>query len=53
MSAQQGKYTCQDYRKEMVLLSLKKRLLEEELSEDERAFLVQSIEDMEKEIGLD
>jgi len=47
------KYTCVDYRSEMKLLGLKRRLEEENLSEEERAQIVQEIKDLEKEMDID
>jgi len=53
MSDSTGIYTCQEYRQEMVLLGLKKRLTHEDLSEEERLSLLNSIESLEREMGLD
>jgi len=47
------KYTCVDYRSEMKLLGIKRRLEEENLSEEERAQIVQEIKDLEKEMDMD
>ena len=41
-------YTCVDYRFEMRLLGLKKRLQQENLNEEERAQIVRDIEELEK-----
>ena len=46
-------YTCADYRFEMRLLGLKKRLHEENLSETERAAIIREIEQLEKAIKID
>ncbi len=46
------KYTCAHYRSEMKLLSLKRRLEEENLSEEERAQIVQEIKELEKKIDM-
>ena len=46
------KYTCADYRSEMKLLGLKRRLEEENLSEEERAQMVQEIKDLEEEMDM-
>ncbi len=46
------KYTCTDYRKEMILLSLKLRLRQENLTEKERAALLEEIRKLEQAIGL-
>ena len=45
-------YTCIDYRFEMRLLGLKKRLQEENLNEEERAQVVREIEELEKAMEL-
>ncbi|MFW6115353.1 MAG: hypothetical protein ACOC6E_03550 [Thermodesulfobacteriota bacterium] len=46
------KYTCEDYRKEMILIALRKRYEEEDLSEEEKARLVYEIKQLEKEMKL-
>jgi len=46
------KYTCADYRSEMKLLGLKRRLEEENLSEEERAQIVREIKELEKEMQM-
>ena len=46
------KYTCTDYRKEMMLLSLKLRLQQENLTEKERAALLEEIRKLEQQMGL-
>ena len=46
-------YTCVDYRAEMILLSLKRRLHLEELSEEEREEIILEIEKFEAKAGLD
>ena len=46
------KYTCVDYRSEMKLLGLKKRLEEENLSEEERAQIVREIKELEKKMDM-
>ncbi len=45
-------YTCNEYREEMILASLKQRLSNSELSEDDKRALIREIENMEKEMGL-
>jgi len=45
-------YTCADYRSEMKLLGLKKRLEEENLNEEERDQIVQEIKELEKEMQM-
>jgi hypothetical protein len=45
-------YTCVDYRSEMKLLGLKRRLEEENLTEEERAQIAQEIKELEKEMEM-
>ena len=44
--------TCADYRYEMRLLGLKRRLREKDLSEEEKALIVQEIEELEKAMKM-
>jgi len=46
------KYTCIDYRFEMRLLGLKRRLEKEDLTEEERAQIVQEIKELEKKMDM-
>lgn len=46
------KYTCQDYRREMMLAGLKKQLAAGGLSEAEKKRIEASIRELEEEIGL-
>ena len=46
------KYTCQEYRQEMILASLRRRLEDGALGEEEKEMLRQQIETLEKEMGL-
>ena len=46
-------YTCKDYRSEMKLLGLKRRLEEENLTEEERAQITQEIKELEKAMKID
>jgi hypothetical protein len=48
-----ARYTCFDYRSEMMLAGLKRRLAGEDLREAEKAEIECAIADLEKEIGLD
>jgi len=45
-------YSCTDYRQEMILLSLKRRLAEAGLNEDERRHLEEQIRKLEAEMGM-
>lgn len=47
------KYTCSDYREEMRLISLKKRLNEETLSQVEKQTIEAEIVKLEKILQLD
>ena len=46
------RYTCSDYREEMILLGLKRRLDDPALSEEERRKIRQEIEAVEKRMGM-
>ena len=46
-------YTCNDYREEMILLGLKKRLASPDITEKEKQELIEKIREFEKSIGLD
>jgi len=45
-------YTCNDYREEMILAALQKRLRQHNLKEKERLLLIQEIQQLQKKIGL-
>jgi len=47
------KYTCTDYRTEMILVSLRQRLKKENLNEDEKKDLILQIEEIEAAMELD
>jgi len=51
--AQKNQYTCSDYREEMRLIGLKKRLSEEVLSQREKQVIEAEISDLEKTLQLD
>lgn len=51
--ARTARYTCFDYRREMMLAGLKRRLGREDLNEAQKAEIECAIADLEKEIGLD
>ncbi|NIO05279.1 MAG: hypothetical protein GTN74_11910 [Proteobacteria bacterium] len=48
-----SKYTCRDYREEMILLSLKRRLAQKNLSDKERRFIIEEIEKLESDLAID
>lgn len=47
------KYTCNDYRQEMILVGLRKQLADAELSKAERDRLKEQIRQIEAEMALD
>jgi hypothetical protein len=47
------KYTCTDYRTEMILVSLRQRLKQEDLNEAEKKDLIRQIEEIEAAMELD
>lgn len=49
---QQPLYTCNEYRQEMILLALRNRLQQPDLTDAEKAGLTCEIARLEKEIGL-
>jgi hypothetical protein len=46
------KYTCKDYRNEMKLIALKKRLEKEDLSKEEKCEVIEEIKKLEEEMKL-
>ncbi len=48
-----SKYTCQDYRAEMILAGLRRRLNDQSLAREEKEAILLEIERLEKEMGLD
>jgi hypothetical protein len=51
--AKKTTYTCRDYREEMMLLGLKNRLKDSELSDEERRAIIDEIRKLESAMGLD
>lgn len=47
-----SKYTCCEYRQEMILLALRHKLQRSDLSAEERQKLAQEIACLEKDIGF-
>ena len=47
------KYTCTDYRTEMILVSLRQRLKQEDLNDDEKREILLQIEEIEADMELD
>ena len=50
---QEKRYTCSDYREEMRLVGLKKRLYEESLNQAEKQIIETEIAELEKTLQLD
>lgn len=48
-----SKYTCKDYREEMMLLGLMRRLAREDLSNEERLAIIEEIEKLESAMKMD
>lgn len=48
-----GKYTCNEYREEMILLGLQKQLASSGLTPEKREQLLKEIARVEKQMGLD
>lgn len=46
------KYTCHEYREEMQLLGLQRRLNDKDISEEERQHLKEKIKDLEASMGM-
>ena len=48
-----GKYTCNEYREEMILLGLQKRLASHTLTPEEKKDLLRQIAKIEKQMGIE
>jgi hypothetical protein len=46
------KYTCEDYRKEMMLLALRKTLQQGDLRKEEKLKVIEEIKKLEEEMNL-
>jgi hypothetical protein len=46
-------YTCADYRIEMILLNLKRRLQHEDLGDEEKNDILLQIKKLEEKMGLE
>lgn len=54
MSEENGyRYTCNEYREEMRLMALKRKLEQSELSEAERVVAEAEIKELEAKMGMD
>ncbi|MEW6076999.1 MAG: hypothetical protein AB1724_04220 [Thermodesulfobacteriota bacterium] len=47
------RYTCKEYREEMTLLNLQRRLYQGDLSEEEETRLKESIGRLKREMGME
>ena len=47
-----GNYTCNDYRVEMILLGLNRRLTQENLTKEEKQQIKEEIARIESDMGL-
>ena len=52
-SKKSGQYTCNEYREEMILLGLQKRLCSEGLTSGEKETILEEIAKVEKQMGID
>jgi hypothetical protein len=50
--AKSAAYTCVDYREEMILLGLRRRLEDPALSEDEKSVILSRIQELEKSLDM-
>ncbi|MBU1344473.1 MAG: hypothetical protein KKE44_17635 [Proteobacteria bacterium] len=48
-----GQYTCNEYRQEMILLGLQKRLSSPDLTPEEKESLLKEIARNEQQMGID
>lgn len=48
-----GKYTCLEYREEMLLLGLKRQIADPALPETEKRRLAEKIRELEQQMGMD
>ena len=48
-----GKYSCTEYRQEMILLGLKRQLADPLLPESQRVHVAEKIRELERKMGMD
>ena len=48
-----SKYTCMDYRQEMILMGLKQRLNQPDLPDEEKNIIIEEIKKLESEMDMD
>lgn len=52
VTPQAAQYTCKDYREEMILLGLRQKLLQPQLTDEEKKKLTEEIVRLEKALGF-
>lgn len=52
MEEKEFTYTCNEYREEMILVNLHKRLQQEGLTEEDRLEIQKEVERLERQMGL-
>jgi hypothetical protein len=52
MENQKASYTCMDYRQEMILMGLKRKLEQPDLTEDEKRILIEQIRELESALDM-
>ncbi len=50
--SEKNKYTCNEYREEMILLSLQRQLNKKGISEKEKKKILKEIEQLETKMGI-
>jgi hypothetical protein len=53
MNASKPRYTCKEYREEMTLLSLRQRLFRDDLSDEEKERIRETIDRLTAEMGME
>ncbi len=53
METKKNKYTCSEYRAEMILLGLTRRLNQEDLPPGEKQALIEEIDKLKSAMGMD
>jgi hypothetical protein len=48
-----GTYTCREYREEMILLALQKKLADPDLSPEEKQQILREIAEVEARMGME
>ena len=52
MDKQEASYTCMDYRQEMILMGLKRKLEQPDLTEDDKRVLNERIRELESALDM-